>query len=185
MDESRESWSEGMTHCVGVKALVNSFEADMHQREQEAIVPGAAFDKTKKIRHKPFYAVEVKVTDLQLCAILASFADQSKDLIDLEGVPRESKYQSILDSDTDNALRDFWFDLDDFVETDWSPTEDSPRIHAFSIVSCPRFTYYRRTGKQPHRGSAVESSRFGNEDTHVCLMGKEQCKYSSIRNFFS
>ncbi|KAL5508278.1 FMP27 [Sanghuangporus vaninii] len=178
MDDTRESWSEGITHYVGVKALVKSFEADMHQREQEAIVPGVVPNRPKKIRHKPFYAAEVKLTDLQLCAILATFTDPSKRLLDPQGVPKESKYKDVRPDDANNVLRDFWFDMDDFVEIDWEPTEDDPPVYIFPVASCPRFTYFKRTSKQPHRSSTVESSRFGNEDSHVCLMGKEESVHS-------
>ncbi|KAL5488078.1 FMP27 [Sanghuangporus weigelae] len=178
MDDTRESWSEGITHCVGIKALVKSFEADMHQREQEAIVPGVVPNRPKKIRHKPFYAAEVKLTDLQLCAILATFTDPSKRLLDLQGVPKESKYKDVRPDDANDRLRDFWFDMDDFVEIDWEPMEDDPPAYIFPVASCPRFTYFKRTSKQPHRSSTVESSRFGNEDSHVCLMGKEESVHS-------
>ncbi|EJD01130.1 uncharacterized protein FOMMEDRAFT_125792 [Fomitiporia mediterranea MF3/22] len=175
MDDSRESWSEGVTHCVGVKALVNSFEADMHQREQEATVTGIVLNTTKKIRHKPFYAAEVKLIDAQMRAILATFVDPSKRLVDDQDALGESKYRDVRSDESVSKLRGFWFDLDDFVETDWKPTEENPRCHMIPIASCPRFTYFKRASR-PHHDShqrTLESSRFGNEDTHVCLMGKE------------
>lgn len=157
----------------------------MHQREQEAIVPGIVPNTIKKVRHKPFYAAEVKLVDLQLRAILATFSDPSKHLIDPQESSGEDRYKNVKPDLADEAPSGFWFDLDDFVETDWKPTEDNPSCYMLPVASCPRFTYFKRTSGQLHHGPeaeahnrAVESSRFGTEDTHVCLMGTESCKFS-------
>ncbi|KAH8113231.1 golgi-body localization protein domain-containing protein [Phellopilus nigrolimitatus] len=176
LDDSRETWTDGITNCVGIKALVDRFEADMHQREQEAIVPGVVPNTTKKIRHKPFYAAEVKLVGLELRALLATFADSMKRLIDMEDPRRESRYKDVK-SDENDEMSSHWFDMDDFVETDWKPTEDRPSLHVLPVASCPRFTYFKRSGGNIHLAHLgdphLESSRFGNEDTHECLIGKE------------
>ena len=171
-----------------MKALVNLFEADMHQREQEGIVLSVVPNKTKKIRHKPFYAAEVKLIDAQLRAVLATFTDPYKCQFEIQDMGKEDKFKNVKSDETIESLRGFWFDLDDFVEIDWQPTDDSPPVHLIPIASCPRFTYFKRANNQSlndahHR--ATESSRFGNEDTHVCLLGKEPRKQiiSSLLKF--
>lgn len=182
-DDSRESWVDGVTNFVGLKALVSSFEADMHQREQEGTIPDVARLTLKKVRHKPFYAAEVKLVDLQVQAILATFQDLLKCAIDLGEHQRENRFSDAESVDFDASQR-HWIDMDDFDEIDWTPTHDDPSLHMFSIGSCPRFSYFRRSSGNIQQArpdsqmaqTAVERSRFGDEDTHICLMDKEPCK---------
>lgn len=193
IDESRESWSDGVINCVGIKALVDLFEADLHQREQEATITGLLPNTTKKIRHKPFYAAEVVLAGLQLRAIVATFSEPVKRLIDMEDSRRENKYKGIGEDEDDASS--YWMDLDDFAETDWRPDTENSSIRLLPIASCPRFSYFRRSsGLHYHaqlgdnRQAAFETSRFGSEETHVCLMGKESCKdgiWSSFQNFLT
>ena len=70
MDESSDAWADGVTPFVGVKAMIEMFQADMHQRAQESIItkPNGG---TKTVVHKPFYAVEVVMKDLDLRSLLA------------------------------------------------------------------------------------------------------------------
>ncbi|KAI5124944.1 hypothetical protein M0805_007371 [Coniferiporia weirii] len=179
MDDSKEAWAEGITRFVGIKALVSLFEADLHQREQEAVIPGDAPNTNKKVRHKPFYAAEVKLVGLQLRAILATFVDPLKRLVDMEDPQKEGGLRDVKVEDG-GELTSYWVDMDDFAETDWEPTESKPSLHMLPLGACPRFTYFKRSSGHQHRmhvGSShqvdPESSRFGSEETHVCLMGKE------------
>jgi hypothetical protein len=186
MDESRKSWNDGVSHCVGVKALVQHFEADLHQREQEAIVVGQLLDAPKRIRHKPFYAVEVKLVDLRLRTILATFSEPTKSLIDLGEAPLQDRFENVKPDDRDLRASLSWYDFNDFVETDWKPTEDKPKFCTIEVAACPRFSYFRRTSGHEYkngeglRQSKDEKSRFGNEDTHVCIMGKEPCRCQHV-----
>ena len=160
------------------------FEADMHQREQEVTVVGKEPGSFKRVRHKRFNAIEVKLVDLRLRAILAVFNEPSKRLIGFGEVPEDDRYKDVKVDEGESEARATWFDFDDFVETDWTPPEPDPAMHITQIASCPRFTYFKRmSNHQAHPsdehglGSKKEESRFGNEDTHVCLMGKEPCEY--------
>ena len=182
IDESKESWTNGITDCIGLKALVNRFEADMHQREQEATVPGPLPNTTKKIRHKPFCAVELKLIDVYLRVLLATFTDEAKCSVEMESPTSGSRLRHIKTERLENSNQ-FWVDLDDYVETDWRPTSDEPSLYMFPVASCPRFTYFRRTSGNQNQHTQgedlmepVESSRFDSEDSHICLMGKEPCE---------
>lgn len=179
MDESRECWTNGATKFVGIKALVDTFEADMHQREQEAIVPGILPGTTKKIRHKPFYAAEVKLAGLQLRGISAMFSEPLRRLIDVGESRNDLKDEFPAISDSEIPPRQ-WLDMDDFVETDWRAPDCKPLLRMPQVASCPRFTYFRRSSGHHQSGTdhqtTLESSRFGNEDTHACLMGQEPCQ---------
>lgn len=181
-DESRESWMDGVTNFVGLKALVSSFEADMHQREQEGTIPDVARLTLKKIRHKPFYAAEVKLTGLQVQAILATFQDNMKCAINMGEQQKENRFYNA-ESVAFDASQKHWVDMDDFDDVDWTPADDNPSLHMFSIGSCPRFSYFRRSSGNVQQTlsdstapTIVERSRFGDEDTHVCLMDKEPCE---------
>lgn len=175
IDDSRETWSGGKTVLVGVKAMVDHFQADLHQREQEAVVAGRIPGMMKRVRHKAFYAAEVNLTGLDLRAIHATFAEPLKQLIPFDATSRGF---GTLDDSTEVDANSPWFDSDDFVETDWFPPEPVPVLHLIPISSCPRFTYFKRVdGRDPIPQSTSESSRFGFEDTHVCFMGKETSKF--------
>ena len=186
IDDSRDSWSEGVVNCVGIKVWVDLLEVDMHQREQEGIIPGPVPNTTKKIRHKPFYAAEVKLVNLKLRAFASTFSEPLKQTVALdEPGPELRKGQARVPND-DNALE--WLDRDDFVEIDWVPSDRNPTISFIPVAACPRFTYVRQSSGQAVLSESqstmtTETSRFGSEDTHVCLMGKEPCELFATREY--
>ncbi|EGO01866.1 hypothetical protein SERLA73DRAFT_71025 [Serpula lacrymans var. lacrymans S7.3] len=169
INESRESWVDGITPFVGVKARIDHFQADLHQRDQESIAPGRIPDSIKVIRHKPFYAAEVVLKGLDLRALLATFAEPLKRAVPI------SSADHVGDSSpgSNTALTDIpvpWFDMDDFVETDWGPSV-TPDIHLVPVLSCPRLTYFKRNVRTYK--SQAETSKFGMEHTHTCMLGKD------------
>jgi hypothetical protein len=175
VDDSRESWVDGVTPFVGVKAMIDLFTADMHQRDQETIVPGRLPDSIKVSRHKTFYAAEVVMKRLDLRALLAIFCDPLKQAVQMSSPPHRSNYTSRSDLPTTDP-HPHWIDNDDFVETDWKP-QAIPKLHLLPIVDCPGFTYFKRSsGASDRRTEHLERSKFGDEVTHVCLLGKEECK---------
>lgn len=180
VDDTLESWQDGVTNFIGIKALVDLFEADMHQREQEAIVPGS----DKKIRHKPFYAAEVKLIGLHLRAMMATFFDPLKQEVAAEMASDGGESSFSNDSFANDDPPKNWVDMCDFVELDCAPKDSNPVLSMLPIASCPRFSYFRRASGQAQggdlRGVASEQSRFGDEDTHVCLLGKEPCEWTAF-----
>ncbi|KAG2156152.1 golgi-body localization protein domain-containing protein [Suillus clintonianus] len=166
IDDTRDSWVSGTTSFVGTKANVGHFQADMHQRDQESIAPGDSQDSIKVVRHKPFYAAEVVMKDIDLRAMLATFSEPLKQAIPLsfEG-----------DRDANNSTRPLptsvpsdWIDADDFVETDWS-SKHEPDIQLLPLLLCSRLTYFKKNVTS----GPMEGSKFGVEDTHTCLLGSE------------
>ena len=178
VDDSRDSWAEGLTSFIGIKALVDLFEADLHQREEEATVPNS----DKVIHHKPFYAAEVKLVGLQLRTILAAFSDPLKQQVLMDSSPFQNRFAFSKDDILGDVPGD-WIDMCDFKEIDWTPEDPEPMISIHPIASCPRFSYFRRSGENRGRNS-VEQSRFGDESTHVCMMGKEPCESLLALHFF-
>lgn len=176
IDDSRESWVDGVTPFVGVKALINKFQADMHQRDQESIVPGRVPDAIKVVRHKPFYVAEVVLNGLDLRTMVAVFEEPLKRTIDVTSSGQPSNYRARKDLPAieESSL---WFDVDDFVETDWSSAA-IPSVTLLPTVACARLTYFKRI-VQPSE-SPMLTSKFGEEHTHSCLLGQESCELQSV-----
>lgn len=170
IDDSRESWEDGTTPIVGLKAKVSHFQADMHQRDQETVAPGKVPDSIQVVRHKPFYAAEVVLKNVDLRALLAVFPEPLKQSVPLSADPDNSDKNRASDS----GIPPSWLDSDDFVETDWSPAHNLPEIQLFPVLSCPKVTYLKKNSHATE--IQAENSKFGDEDTHTCLLGSEPCK---------
>jgi hypothetical protein len=182
IDEQNESWHDGPVNWIGLKAFSDYFEADLHQREQEGYiaVSGTAVPQTKKIKHKPFYAAEVKLIGLRVQAMVSMFSEPSKTEVGVGDADEENIYRRF-QALSGHGPTAQWLDMDDFVETDWKATDQNPHMLFLDFASCPRFTYLRQQSPNT-ANSTVEASRFGDEDTHVCGLGKGQCE--SRRNCY-
>ncbi|KAG9218974.1 hypothetical protein CCMSSC00406_0001384 [Pleurotus cornucopiae] len=168
MDESRETWVDGVTPFVGIKAMIDEVQIDMHQRDQETITQGRNPQTTKATRHKSFYAAEVVLKGLDLRTVLATFDEPLKQTVPVTCPPQRSNYRSRRLPAVDPASS--WLDDDDFIELDWIPGT-RPTVHLLPILSCPRFNYCKR---QPSpQSNRIQRSKFGDESSHTCMLGKE------------
>ncbi|RDB22829.1 hypothetical protein Hypma_010076 [Hypsizygus marmoreus] len=168
IDESRETWVDGVIPWIGVKGVVDEFQADMHQRDEESIVTGPLPDTTKVLRRKPFYAAEVALRGLDLRALLATFDEPLRKDIEMTAPPQRSNYRSHQNLPS-TAASSIWHDPDDFIEIDWSPSIE-PDLHLLPVVTCPHFTYFKRNSAA--LGNANDVSKFGLEKSHTCMVGK-------------
>lgn len=177
MDQSSDAWVDGVTPFVGCKAMIDRFQADMHQRVQETTTTEP--DGTKKTTtHKPFSAIEVVLKGLELRALLAIYPEVLKQSVPLDCSPIGSAYRNrenipVIEPNS------HWIDLDDFVETDWS-SDGIPILHLLPVMSCPRFTYFRRAAPASASENRTEFSKFDNENTHLCLLGTEACESFTV-----
>lgn len=160
----------------------------MHQRDQETIAPGKIPDSIQVVRHKPFYAAEVVLKNVDLRTLFAVFPEPLKQSVPLSANPDNcNKNRASLGS----GIPPSWLDSDDFVETDWSPAHNLLEFQSFPVLSCPKVTYLKKNSHVTE--IQVENSKFGDEDTHTCLLGSEpcnvyvtfQCQSSSDSLFFS
>lgn len=157
-----------------VKAFIEHFQADMHQREEETSIKQQEAVEPKVIRHKPFSAIDVVITGIDLRALFAVFPEPEKKSFPLKGsLPSMTRFWECLDP---TPLSSSWVDIDDFMEVDWLPN-DKPSLYLHEAAHCPRFVYLKRT---PRTGTSQDGyyagrsqTKFGDEATHVCLMGKE------------
>lgn len=170
LDDTKESWINGTTCFIGMKAKIDHFQADLHQREQETIAPGKMPDSIQIVRHKPFYAAEVVTKSLDVRVLQATFSEPLKQAVPMSV---ESENSTKRDFSSDTQIPPSWVDNDDFVETDWSP-QQPPNIHLLPVLSCPKLTYFKRHSR--HAEIQAENSKFGDEDTHACMLGREPCK---------
>ena len=171
-----QAWVDGVIPWVGVKGKVDEFQADMHQRDEESTVPGPIPNTTRTTRRKPIYAAEVHLKGLELRALLATFEEPLKRTVGMTAPPQKSNYRrhGNLFPVSSQSL---WHDLDDFVELDWVP-KNNPILHLLPAASCPHFTYFKQNSalsmNQP------QTSKFGSENSHPCLLGQEPCKSSDL-----
>lgn len=175
-DESRQSWSDGVTRFVGMKALIDHFHADMHQRDEESTQFNPSLGTSEVVRHKSLHRVEVVLRGLHLRAMLGTFQDYVKKIV-LPDLPEEGTATNNFRSNLPATMPDsIWFDKDDFVELDWS-SRDVPVVNLLRAAECPHFVYTKCPVEQ--RNAEVHQrtvfSKFGNEDTHSCYLGKERC----------
>ncbi|KAH7344029.1 golgi-body localization protein domain-containing protein [Rhizoctonia solani] len=185
--DSRTSWATGITPCVGIKAVIETFQADLHQRDEIELIKNEVTGESKKKVHKPFYAAEVVAKGLDLRAMCAQFREPEKPAVDLPPLPSgefetSSSARPLMPASSKEPMHSRWVDLDDFVETDWTPEDETPALWLFTVASCPRITYFKKpdssithdmahtTCSTPEKGQ----SEFGNENTHICLMGTEE-----------
>lgn len=175
-----EQWREGETTVVGVKAMVESFSADLHQREQEVMIIDPFTGKPKTSTHKPFCAAEVVITNLELRAVYAIFTDPGKALVPLIQTqsPEDAHPATNFPLEKREPKGSKWIDFDDYFETDWIPLDKSPDIWMFRAGACPRFAFVRTIPSQADVASdrmegGIERSKFGAEDTHKCLLSTQ------------
>jgi hypothetical protein len=150
--------------------MIDEFQVDMHQREEEATVPGPLPNTMKITHHKPFYAAEVALQRLDMRAMLATFDEDLRQAVQMTAPPERSSYRAHKGLPA-IELSSSWYDADDFVETDWSPS-DRPTLHLIPVATCPHFTYFKRNSAV--LGNTSERSKFGVEQSHTCLLGEEQ-----------
>lgn len=187
--DSRTSWATGITPCVGIKAVVETFQADLHQRDQVESIKNEVTGHSKTKTHKPFYAAEVVAKELDLRAMHARFNEPEKPVVDLPPLPDgelepSSSARPPMPESSKESLSSRWVDLDDFVETDWAPNDKEPGVWLFTAASCPRITYFKKPERPTSKDTthttcstlSAGASPFGNEDTHICLMGTELCE---------
>ncbi|KAJ1599133.1 hypothetical protein NDA14_002572 [Ustilago hordei] len=196
---SKEDWARGLRTHVGIKARIDFFSLDMHQRQQETIKDRPEPGGPRIVFHKPFYEAEVKAETIELKTIAARCREDSEMPAAMEDHDLgENMFDDLFAEDcviSDDQL--VWIDMNDLVELDAQPIKDpNPRIRMFPALACPQFHYYRKVDSKRERRaremqdrvakgeshreggndieellSRLERSKFGNEHSHVCMVG--------------
>lgn len=177
-------WSKGETTVVGLKGKIGRFNVDLHQREQEETVLKPALGTKKTLMKKVFYQAEVDCDELDLRVISAIFSEPEKRAMAPEVDEDEDQEANHNASNENHEVADEdleWIDLDDFVDAIYTIPDQNPRMRVLPFINCPRLNYYRKIDveKESGEGEEVQSNtKFGNEDSHTCLMGCAKGEYN-------
>lgn len=189
--EDKQDWAHGRTTKLGIKSRMSTFHLDFHQRQQEMVIDRPELGGPRKKFHKPYYEAEVDLADINFRTLAGQFEEPDKRLFppkDYDDEDEDNNHDNIFREEDNYAISDDdleWYDLNDFVEVDWAPTEGgkAPRIKLVEAITCPRFNYYRRIESKRERGARMkgnvrgedvinlERTKFGHEATHTCLVG--------------
>ncbi|CDZ98518.1 Uncharacterized conserved protein [Phaffia rhodozyma] len=170
--ESKADWESGEGSLLGLKVQLAHFQADLHQREEQRTVTNAKLNRTKKVLHKPFYAADVVLDNLDLRALFAHIKEPENSNVKLD----ESTFLDDKFSTQGAPLSDpIWFDFDDYVETDWRPSDRKPKVELHPLALCPRFTYTKRAGDccLPRKDSEDSNQRSDSDPRQASKFGKE------------
>jgi hypothetical protein len=176
-----EELGESATYITGLKARLDSFMLDLHQRREEfkTTVQGPQPDENKKQNQTTGMRINEAQLDFiaaDIRAVSATFRvatseeleDETEDInasITQSSAPADVSRFILPDKDTS------WIDMDDFVEMDWILPESNPDTKILPLAFAPRFTYFRQTDHQDNvSGDPTRHSPFGKEPTHYCVM---------------
>ncbi|KAF2475194.1 uncharacterized protein BDR25DRAFT_213924 [Lindgomyces ingoldianus] len=177
-----EDYGQGIVSATGLKARLDSFMLDLHQRREEfrTIVQAPKSqedDKQNQTTGMRINQVQLDLIKTDVRAVSASIGGTNPD--DVNDASAETVAGYTLDHVTadlskftipDNDLG--WIDMDDFVELGWIlPSDRNPDTKILPLAFAPRFTYFRQTDHQDNiSGDTHRTSPFGNEPTHHCVM---------------
>lgn len=205
---NKVDWARGLRTHVGIKARIDSFTLDMHQRQQETVKDRPELGAPRVVFHKPFYEAEVKCDAIDLKTIAARMRENTGVVGTTEDQEiGENMLDDLFAADMEISDEDLvWIDMNDFIELEAEAIKDpSPKIRMYPAMVCPHFNYYRKVDSQRERQahekdrarggkdnsgsgsdiedliSRLERSKFGNEDTHVCMVGHNDKPYSVQR----
>jgi hypothetical protein len=172
---SEELWSEGRAEYLGVKMRTRRMRIDAHQRIQEKRDWNEQLNRVKVVEHKPFYAADIMLDDIQVVGIVADFDETHM----RPGVEKSTANKKLpRASDLPKDLRQ-WFNYFDFIDADRKPFDHNPRMEIVALGDCPHVYLAQRIKarstmpdlEDEPRDSDMEASKFGHEHTHVCYLG--------------
>ncbi|CZS95733.1 related to FMP27 Found in Mitochondrial Proteome [Rhynchosporium agropyri] len=174
-----EDHSADVVSATGLKMRLDSFMLDMHQRREEF----PTHDKGRKTQGKTtamkMHQAQLDLLSADIRAITASIAGTTPEDLQKASAPTLVSQQDTPTTDLSNFEipdNDFsWIDMDDFVELDWIlPSEANPETKIMPLAYAPRFTYFRQTDHgDTISGDPDRTSPFGHEQTHFCIMSKD------------
>lgn len=171
----------GKTPFLGVKAYIGEFHFDAHQRRQERRVGHEKLGRTQIVAHKPFYAVSLCAKDVVAKGVSAIFEDSRQSSASATASHDMATFISVSELPEDQAK---WYNFADYIDVDRTPIDHNPKFRLTDIADCPQASYAMRTRarqidpweqEMTYDKSApdVETTKFGHEETHVCMLGKE------------
>ncbi|KAK3938363.1 mitochondrial protein from FMP27-domain-containing protein [Diplogelasinospora grovesii] len=173
-----EDYAENAVSATGIKARLDSWMLDLHQRREEFNTKDRGRKTGGKTSGMKIHAGQLDLVSADIRAVSASIRGTTAEALKQSlstFVTEQEEDGTDLSRFTipDNDLT--WIDMDDFVELDWIlPTEPNPDTKILPLAYAPRITYFRQTDiggvidGDPDRGSP-----FGQEPTHLCIMSQD------------
>ncbi|KAJ4354893.1 Protein SABRE [Ascochyta clinopodiicola] len=177
-----EDYGSGVVSATGLKARVDSFMLDLHQRREEfrTVVQapkGKEDSKQNQTTGMRMNQVQLDLIKTDVRAVSASIAGTDTDDVDHATAEDLASFnQEYLSADLSKFTipdNDWgWVDMDDFIELGWIlPSDRHPETQILPLAFAPHFTYFRQTDHADNiSGDVHRTSAFGNEPTHHCVM---------------
>lgn len=166
--------------CVGIRAKVDDFVVDLHQRKEPRIEVHEGLSRNKKIMKMNFNVGEVHLSGIDLRTVFASF--QQNFYVQNEPLAKKPKIKVF-----DNDLQ--WFDIEDYEEAYVPSLAAKDRtVDIYPLMFSKRFSYLRNTEKRGHdEEKALKEASFdmtlGTEDTHDCTLTSMNILSPQIESF--
>ncbi|CAI5760657.1 unnamed protein product [Candida verbasci] len=158
--------SNDRIECVGLRAKVDEFSVDLHQRKEPTTLHHEELSKDTKTMKMNMNLGEVVLSGIDLRAIHTSFKQNLYNKSDIKG---KSTY-SIFD---DNKR---WYDLQDYEEAFLPTLKGCPKdVNIYPLLYSHRFSYERDTSNEEVNSSNKHHNNegaFGNEKMHECRLKK-------------
>ncbi|KAF2643777.1 hypothetical protein P280DRAFT_546675 [Massarina eburnea CBS 473.64] len=178
-----EDYGHGSVASTGLKARVDSFMFDLHQRREEFRTIVQAPKSQEDSRQNQTSGMRINQVQLDLIrtdvrAVSAAIGGTNVDDVNeatAETVADYNQEQHVSADLSKFTIPDNdwgWVDMDDFVELGWIlPSEGNPETQILPLALAPRFTYFRQTDHADNiSGDPHRTSPFGHEPTHHCVM---------------
>lgn len=146
--------------CVGLRARVDEFSVDLHQRKQPVTLYHEELSKSTKVMKMNFNIGEVTLSNIDLRVVHSSFSQNLYQGSNKDYNDKESTY-NIYGGDK------IWFDIQDYEEAFLPSLKYCPRkVEIHPLMFSQRFSYERDT--ENDAGKNQDDDQFGNEDIHDC-----------------
>jgi hypothetical protein len=177
-----EDYGLGTVSATGLKARLDSFMLDLHQRREEFRTKVQAPRMQEDSKQNQTSGMRINQVQLDLIktdvrAVSASIEGTNKDDVNAAAPETVAEFnQDHVSADLSKFTipdNDWgWVDMDDFVELGWLlPSDQHPETQILPLAFAPRFTYFRQTDHADNiSGDPHRTSPFGNEPTHHCVM---------------
>lgn len=135
---------KGFSTVLGVKGRLESFNVDMHQREQETRTRKGDSAEVKVRLHKAFHRVEVDCKDTELRVLSARFVSSAP--LEGETDSEEADINDFIDMDAAGVIDPEdaeWVDDDDYLDLYTPLGKREPNMHLLACLKTPRLTYSR------------------------------------------
>lgn len=146
---------------IGLRAKVDDFMVDLHQRKEPATLYHEELSKNEKVMKMNFDLGEVVLSGIDLRVMHVSFLQNLYTQSHSNSGDAKSTYNIY-----DNDHR--WFDIMDFQEAFLTSIKDCVRtVDIYPLMYLQRFFYERDT----HGGKSEDETAFGKEVIHKCNLG--------------